>query len=61
MKEKLRSLLHDWSPTGLITLGWGLASWGVGMISPPFGLITAGSMLLIFGVMMIRGGGDGHE
>lgn len=59
--KRLGKLLHDWCPTGLIVLGGGLTSGGVGMISPPFGLIAAGSMLLIFGVMMICGGGDGHE
>lgn len=44
-------------PTALIILGGGLISWGAGMIYPPVGVITAGGLAVLAGVLLIKGGG----
>lgn len=53
----LRTLL----PTGLLLLGAATVSYGVGVIYPPAGIITAGLLAMTGGVLMIKGGGDGNE
>lgn len=45
-------------PTGLLVLGAAAVSCGVGLIYVPAGVIAAGCLMIIFGVLLILGGGD---
>lgn len=48
-------------PTMLLVLGAVAVSCGVAMIYLPAGVITAGVLAVIGGVLLIRGGGEGSE
>ena len=46
-------------PTALLILGAASFSVGVGMIYLPAGVIAAGALTMLAGVLLIKGGGDG--
>lgn len=48
-------------PTMLLVLGAAAVSGGVAMIYLPAGVIAAGCLAIICGVLLIRGGGDEGE
>lgn len=49
--------LRRWGADILLACGAGCISAGVGWIYPPAGLIAAGALLIIGGVLWARGGG----
>lgn len=51
----------DMLPTGLLVLGAVAVSCGIGLIFLPAGVIAAGVLMIIGGVLLIRGGGDDSE
>lgn len=61
MKKRLLKCAGDMLPTGLLVLGAVTVSCGIGMIFIPAGVISAGGLAIIGGVLLIRGGGDGGE
>ena len=60
MKKRLRSRIGELFPTGLLVLGAAAISWGIGRIYPPAGLIAAGALSVLGGLLLIRGGGEGE-
>ena len=61
LKDAVRSVMKsvsDLLPTGL---GAVAVSGGIGLIYPPAGIIAAGLLAMIAGVLLIRGGGDMSE
>lgn len=59
--KRLLKTLGDMLPTSLLVLGAVAVSCGVGMIYLPAGIIVAGVLAILSGVMLIRGGGEGSE
>lgn len=60
----MRNLLKCLSamlPTILLVLGAAAVACGVAMIYLPAGVITAGALAIVSGVLLIRGGGEEHE
>lgn len=60
MKRSLK-IVGDMLPTSLLVLGAVAVSCGIGMIYLPAGIIAAGALSIIGGVLLIRGGGDDRE
>lgn len=56
-RERLARFANRWGADLLMTFGGVLLSAGVGWIYPPAGLITAGVLLIVGGVLWARGGG----
>ena len=54
---KLLKWLKNAFPTALCVIGAGCIGYGVILINLPAGIIT-GILLVCFGVILIRGGGD---
>ena len=61
MKKRLLKCVGDMLPTGLLVLGAVAVSCGIGMIYLPAGVVAAGVLSIIGGVLLIRGGGDEGE
>lgn len=61
MKKQLLNFVGDMLPTGLLVLGAAAVSCGIGMIYLPAGVIAAGALAIVGGVLLIRGGGDDGE
>lgn len=64
LKDAVRSVMKsvsDLLPTGLLVLGAVAVSGGIGLIYRPAGIISAGLLAMIAGVLLIRGGGDMSE
>lgn len=61
MKKRLLKRVGDMLPTGLLVLGAVAVSCGIGMIYLPVGIVAAGALSIIGGVLLIRGGGDDGE
>ncbi len=61
MKKRLLRYVGDMLPTGLLVLGAVAVSCGIGMICLPAGIIAAGVLSIVGGVLLIRGGGDDDE
>lgn len=59
--KKLLKTLSAMLPTVLLVSGTVAVSCGVAMIYLPAGLITAGALAIIGGVLLIRGGGEESE
>lgn len=60
MKRVLK-IVGDMLPTSLLVLGAVAVSCGIGMIYFPAGIIAAGALAIIGGVLLIRGGGEDSE
>ncbi len=60
MKWILKAM-GDMLPTGLLVLGAVSISCGIGLIYLPAGMIAAGVLSILGGVLLIRGGGDDSE
>lgn len=59
--KRLLKTVGDMLPTGLLMLGAVAVSFGIGLIYFPAGIIAAGALSIIGGVLLIRGGGDEDE
>ena len=59
--KKLLEILGNLLPTGMLVLGAVAVSCGIAMIHVPAGVISAGALAIIGGVLLIKGGGDIHE
>lgn len=59
--RKLSKTLGAMLPTLLLVLGAVAVSCGVAMIYPPAGVITAGALAIVGGVLLIRGEGEEGE
>lgn len=59
--SKLLKILSAMLPTLLLVLGAVAVSCGVAMIYLPAGVIAAGVLAVIGGVLLIRGGGEESE
>lgn len=58
IKDQLTWLLSRWGADILLMVGALLVSVGSGQIYPPAGLIAAGVLLIVGGVLWARGGGS---
>ena len=56
--KKLLKLWDELLPTGLVVLGSIAVSVGAAMIYLPAGVIAAGGLLMLGGVLLIRGGNE---
>ncbi len=56
--KRLLKTASDMLPTGLLVLGAVAVSCGIGLIYFPAGVIAAGALAIIGGVLLIRGGDD---
>lgn len=59
--RKLLRMMSAMLPTILLVLGAAAVSCGVAMIYLPAGVIAAGTLAIIGGVLLIQGGGEGGE
>lgn len=59
--RKLLKILSAMLPTLLLVLGAAAVSCGIAMIYPPAGVIAAGTLAIVGGVLLIRGGGEESE
>ena len=59
--RKLLKCLSTMLPTILLVLGATAVSCGVAMIYLPAGVIAAGTLAIVGGVLLIRGGGEESE
>ena len=59
--KKLLKILSAMLPTILLLLGAVAVSCGIAMIYLPAGVITAGALAIVGGVLLIRGGGEENE
>lgn len=57
----LLNTLGNLLPTGLLVLGAVAISCGIAMIYVPAGVISAGALAVVGGVLLIKGGGEIHE
>lgn len=61
MKKQFLNRVNDMLPTDLLVLGSVAVSYGIGMIYLPAGIIAAGVLSIIGGVLLIQGGGNDGE
>ena len=59
--KRLLKTLGDLLPTSLLVLGAIAVSGGIAMIYVPAGVIAAGVLAIIAGVLLIQGGGEPNE
>lgn len=59
--KRLLKTLGNLLPTSLLVLGAIAVSGGIAMIYVPAGVIAAGALAIIAGVLLIQGGGETNE
>lgn len=59
--KRILKIVGDMLPTSLLVLGAVAVSCGIGMIYFPAGVIAAGALAILGGVLLIRGGGEDSE